>query len=346
MRATSTTWARPRSFFLNINNQPIATATNSGYGIVSFQAPSGTHAFQIGGTSDQAGFAIDNVSYTTSAGSLSIESPSQNETFALNRDTHTKSPDVVFRASGPEASGQIKWVATLEYDTDTPRGLPRLVSTFSTNGASDKRLYYKSRGGRLRVEASKDAISACPLEYAYVVGDALSETEITARLTAVYAHGATPRLLTGIAARESTYRQFSLRTKYGRQALWPLESAEDGGSHIGLMQVYSSGAQGVANAWDWLENTSQAANLFDEKIRIARSLERRIIQAHRGLRKLTDIETENMALTLYGPSAKPRLDQQYYWVTQRADGTYDWIFNTADNAAGVAYADDVRARMR
>lgn len=328
--------------FLDIHNASLGTFLNTGTGIRVFTAPAGTHSFTIGGTSDSAGFAIDNLSYTIGpASELTIESPTRGNVFALSLNARTRSPDISFTAGGSGATGQVSWTISMEYDTDNPRGLPGLVSSISTNGSSTKKLYYQSRGGRVRVTAAAGGSEACPLEYVYVVGDAIPENEITDRLVGLYAHGATPRLLTGIADKESTYRQFLSRSKYDRQALWPNESY-DGGSHIGLMQMPST----VPHAWDWQINTQDAENLFREKLRIAAALERRIIRGHRGLRRLTDVESENMALTLYGPGAAAGLENQYYRAVQLADGSYDWTVNTANNPMGVDYANDVRSRIR
>jgi hypothetical protein len=327
--------------FRDINNASLGTFLNSGTGIRTFTAPAGTHSFTIGGTSDSAGFAIDNLNYTIGpASALTIESPTAGNVFALTLDTHTRTPDIAFTAGGSGAKGQVSWTVTLEYDTDHPRGLPDLVTTFNTNGTSTKKGYYHSQGGRAKATATAGNNQACPLEYFYVVGDAIPESEITTRLVGLYAHGATPHLLTGIADKESTYRQFGSRSKYGRAGLWPVESY-DGGSHIGLMQMPTT----VDRAWDWQLNSRDAANLFQDKLRIAASLERRIIQGHRGLRRLTDVESENMALALYGPGAAAGLDNQYYRAIQHADGSYDWVVNTANNPVGVAYADDVRSRI-
>lgn len=328
--------------FLDINNASLGTVSNPGRGINTFTAPKGTHSFTIGSTSDAAGFAIDNLRYTIGPSSeLTIQSPGKGSTFGLTENTHTRSPDISFTAGGSGATGPVSWTISMEYDTDRARGLPGLVSSIDTNGTATKKLYYQSRGGRARITASTKDDTACPLEYFYVVGGSIPEREITDRLVLLYRQGETPRLLTGIADKESTYRQFSVRSKYDKQALWPVESY-DGGSHIGLMQMPST----VQRAWDWQINTQDAADLFREKLRIAAALERRIIQAHRGLRRLTSVERENMALTLYGPAAAAGLNNQYYRAIQLPDGTYDWTINTANNPAGVQYANDVRSRIR
>lgn len=333
--------------YLDIDNRVIRTERNQSRGIETFTAPEGTHAISIGGTSDSAGFAIDNLRFALASSPLNIAAPTEGAKFAQMVNNHTRSGDITLQAGGSAAVGDITWTLVQEYDTDRPRNLPGLTSTLTSSGTGTAKVYYQSRGGRITIK-SRDAQGreACPTRLIYVVGDTLTEDEITNRLTTLYRTGATPRLLTGIADKESTYRQFELRTKYDQSALWPVESREDGGSHIGLMQVASAGAQGVKNAWDWLENTEQAMLLFREKLALGRNLENRIRNTRPGLRELTAVERENMALALYGPYAGATFSEQYYRAVQRSDGSYDWVVNTENNPGGVGYANDVRSRIR
>ena len=101
----------------------------------------------------------------------------------------------------------------------------------------------------------------------------------------------------------------------------------------------------MADAWDWLVNTQTGANIFAGKIDTAKRLERRIRQNYQGLRHLTAIEIENMALILYGPFASADLNRQYY-IPQVSGGAVDWVENTANNPDGMAYAKDIRALAR
>jgi hypothetical protein len=163
--------------------------------------------------------------------------------------------------------------------------------------------------------------------------------------------------VTGIAEKESSYQQFHNRSLYGVTDLWPTESY-DGGSHIGLMQLPVS----MLLAWNWLENTLSGVDLFRQKLAAAIRNEQRIIATHPGLRHLTRVEVENMALVLYGPYAPndpdlaTRLTKQYYapqcsgTVTSTPQGLkcssgWDWVVNNAGNPSGVAYANDVRLKM-
>ena len=339
--------------YFDVNHVLLSTVTNSALGIESFTAPAGTASFSVT-TADDAGYAIDNMSYTLGPSSaLAIATPGVNSEFGLTQNSLTRSGDIAFSASGTAATGKVSWTVTMEYDTDTPHQLPSLETAFNTNGTGTKAIYYQSRGGRGRVQAiggsSQAPVEACPLEYFYVVGSAISATDVTARLQGLYSHGATPRLLTGIAFRESSYHQFVSRDKYGHVALWPNESSQDGGSHVGLMQVGTgtssgvSGAQGVKNAWDWQENTKFAADLFDEKLRIAAARERRARQQNHGLRALTALEIENWAVLLYGPYP---LNGPYYIVATQPDGSVDWAVNSAGNPLGIGYVNSIRANIQ
>ncbi|MGH9221576.1 MAG: hypothetical protein ACRD1W_19885, partial [Vicinamibacterales bacterium] len=138
----------------------------------------------------------------------------------------------------------------------------------------------------------------------FVTGISIQDSEITTRLNGLYG-GVTPNLLTGIAARESSYRQFVQRTLFTFAGLWPNESY-DGGSHVGLMQMPIN----QPHAWNWLANTQNAATLFNAKLATARRLATRIINAHAGLPQPTALQIENMALVLYGPHASASLSEQ------------------------------------
>ena len=141
-----------------------------------------------------------------------------------------------------------------------------------------------------------------------------------------------------------------------------------------MMQVDTT----MTAAWDWQTNAEFAVHLFTrDKLSSAKRNERRIrhgdaketIPGHIGLRVLTDVERENMALVLYGPCAPgttcapaetlaERLAKQYYIpqcaggtvVPKNQDlacqgGTWEWVVNEAGNKAGVDYAKRIRAQM-
>lgn len=210
---------------------------------------------------------------------------------------------------------------------------------------------YSSMGGQVTVNASAviqgETATAEPVIYT-ITGVAIPNDEITNQLVSLY-KGPTKRLMTGLAMKESSYRQFSSRTLYGRTDLWPLESPTvNSGKYIGLMQVEAT----IDRAWNWQKNTEYGVYFFsNDKVAIAKVWEGRIKNEAKTkykcqLRNLTDVERENMALLLYN-GAKPadQITGQYYYyqaTTNKGKTTCDWVVNTQGNPAGVAYADDVR----
>lgn len=325
--------------YYDVNGSVLGSIQNSAYGIEHFVIPGNIHAFTIGEVgSEPAGFAIDNVSFQITP--FSINSPKVGDMFPLTQGDFRETSPIAFEADDATNSGKVDWTVTMDYATSGGHGSFTTNDTFSSQLNQSTTRTYKYEGGRLTVNASETANSggntACPIDYSYVVGSAIPNAEITSRLESLY-HGATPNLLTGIAMRESSYTQFYNSTLYGIAARWPHESASDGGSHIGLMQMPTT----ETHAWDWYANTSDAAQLFAEKIRTAKRLERRIRRQYKALPRLTDDQVENMALVLYGPYASPSLSMQYYDV-QVVGNTATWIVNTANNPNGVSYADDIR----
>jgi hypothetical protein len=177
-----------------------------------------------------------------------------------------------------------------------------------------------------------------------ITGEPIPDDTITSQLDSLYAGGATPNLLTGIAMRESTYQQFDgTETLYGVTGYWPNESKSDKGSHIGLMMVPTTAAE----AWDWTKNTSKGAHIFHEKLSAAKRNANRIISANPGLPALTPVQLENMALLLYSPYAPNtnKLNNQYY-IPDTTGKTPVWVVNTANNPNGVAYVDSCRADIQ
>ncbi len=100
------------------------------------------------------------------------------------------------------------------------------------------------------------------------------------------------------------------------------------------------------NAWDWEKNTQVGARVFDEKMKSAARLERRIRKQYHGLPPLDGVQQENMALVLYGPKGDPDLGMQYYTVERDLNGYPHWVENNTNNPLGVKYVKDIRALCR
>ena len=225
---------------------------------------------------------------------------------------------------------------------------------------------FKTAGGVLRIGYIYDdgqQPSEIGFDCVVIAGTEIKDSTITARLYDLYANNSsltkpTPGLLTGIAQHESSYQQFGREAKTQGTIVvnqdcpgisddrWPKES-DDGGSHIGLMQVPTTNE----DAWDWLQDTQSGWHIFvNDKLAAARRNASRIRRHHPGLRPLNETELENMAVLLYGPfapkgSLRVKLRRQYYTVESDSAGTPTWVKNTANNPEGVAYVDQVRAKI-
>lgn len=329
--------------YYSLDSRVLGTQTNSQFGIQRFTIPGYIHRFTIASTTtDPAGFAIDNLTFRIDS-PLKVDSPSKDDMFALTAANYTETQDISFKTNPSNTDGPVSWTVDLEYATSGGRGQTQQQDRFKSQSGSAAQKSYASRGGRLQVQASAklngSTVETCTLQYFYVIGVPIPDNEITTRLVGLY-RGATARLMTGIVTVESAYQQFRTFTLYNKSARWPNESY-DGGSHMGLMQMPTT----LVRAWDWLVNTRDGVRLFQEKLRVATRVERRIQRNNRGLRRLTAVERENMALVLYGPYASADLNQQYY-VPQVSGNIVDWVVNSANNPQGVSYANNVRASMR
>jgi len=341
------------------------------------------HKITIDVPDGNAKFAIDNFSFELFK--LIIEQPSNNQIFRLTNNNFRET-DVFYKTNIMDR--RVEFVNNIEYATSGNKGQISLPPPENFNGSPTdpiKRVY-TAKGGKSTVNASLTdsgiKAAAKPVTF-FIVGSAIPSALVTARLLSLYSHGATPELLAKIAMRESTYSingQFRDFTLYSIPARWPNESTEDGGSHIGLMQVGTT----YEYAWDWHANTEEGRRLFvRDKLPAAIRNERRIrngeaksnILGHPGLRQLTDVELENMAVLLYGPCAPgpdagpircpgaqaktpaEQVARQYYApacqggtiVLQRNDllcqgGSWEWVVNTAGNSGGVNYVNEVRSQ--
>jgi len=283
--------------------------------------------------------SIDDLSFQLSS-LLIIKQPKVNDAYPLIQESYIKTADITFQADDPAYTGQVNWATTVYYETSGNRGPFTVTDAFTSQANTPTTRTFKSQGGRLSVGASEPGRkNADPIQYAYIIGTAIPNSDITSRLYSLY-NGVTPNLLCGIADRESSYMQFSNITLFGYTGRWPYESY-DGGSHIGLMQVPIT----MAYSWDWQVNTQTGANIFAEKVQLAKSFERQLRKTYPRLPRLTDSQIENMALVLYGPEADPDPYMQYY-IPQGSGNNWQWVENTANNPEGVPYANDVRDRAQ
>jgi len=286
-------------------------------------------------------YCVDFVSFT---GGFAIIMPTDNAKFSLTDSTYTATSPITFQAGPIAASATVQWTAQLNYATSGGRGSFQDLRNFTTDSTTTTHNEtYTSIGGKVTIQAKENGSnpqSAPPITI-YVVGIGIPDADITMRLVNLYG-GATPNLMTGIAVRESSYRQFITRSLFSVSALWPTESP-DGGSHIGLMQMPTT----QADAWDWTANTADGTHFFlSAKVPLAQHLTSLIIKGHPGLRQLTAVELEHVAVCLYGAGALPKLSQQYYAPVKTASGGWDWAVNSSGNPQGVAYTNYVFGHLR
>jgi hypothetical protein len=285
--------------------------------------------------------------------SPSITEPANNAHFEL-LDSDFTSATVSFKGFVP--GGFINWILDTTYTTSGgvgPFTSHNVVSTFGYNTPGE--VVYTGVGGKVTLQPSCEVCSVT--ETLTIAGpeSGIPDNEITTRLVALYADGATPNLLTGVAQVESTYAQFKTIVLFSKSAKWPNENFPTrnvpAGTHIGLMQVKPAD-YGIGAAFSWVENTADGVTLFRQKLTTAGSYENQIIASHAGLRHLDGFERERMATLLYGPGASSSLTKQYYAPAciggsgKNCNGDHwDWTVNSSGNAVGVDYVANVLANL-
>jgi len=291
-------------------------------------------------TEQQSGIIISGVK-------LIIKKPEKDADFDVTQNNYIQTQAIDFMAKIiPEIEkyekNKIDWNLFLEYKTSGGKDGGTNTRKFSTFPADIHQETYKSMGGRVKVNASttidKQELKAEEVKIT-ITGVAIPDSIITNRLVDLYRTGATPRLMTGIAMKESSYMQFSNRTLYGHYDRWPRESY-DSGSHIGLMMVSTT----VERAWDWLTNTDYGVSvIFKGGLRVSKNHEIKYRKDYPKLRKLTATEHEDNSLSYY------RLGTAFktcdYWVPDPNTNYTDWMINP-DNPVGVSYARSCKELMK
>jgi hypothetical protein len=208
-------------------------------------------------------------------------------------------------------------------------------TTSSTIGQTSNYQPPVGRGGQVNLSATATLAgqSFTANRTAYIDGVTIPDATITNRLVALYTSGATPHLLTGIAFKESSYRQFEQNTLYGISGRWPIESPDPYlGLFVGMMQV----PNGMVNAFDWLTNTQQGANIFQTKLTDASTYVANLRSQYPQLPALSGIELENEALSRYGG-----FSTRYYTVNASGNG---WVETSRTDL--LQYVSIIRNNMR
>jgi hypothetical protein len=325
----SATMKADNSGFTAAGQYPTAACSANNFTSTSFDLNFAADCNSASGTATTTGNTVPDT--WTLSKPVKITSPAANASFALTQSDNTASDPIEFSAtSSVDANTPISWGLTLTYATSGNRGSTTLTRSFDTQTGASHNEQYASQGGKIAVKATQSSNSDSTT--AYVVGTAVPNSAISARLLALYS-GATPDLLKKIAMQESGYRQFATRTLLGLRALWPVESY-DGGSHIGLMQVPVN----IANAFDWMQNTQAGATVFTGMLQIALTRENQVRQANPGLPALNAVQRENNALAMYNTGSGV---SNMYYAANASTQPPTWVVNP-NNPNGVAYANSVR----
>lgn len=300
-----------------------------------------------------------------------LDWPSADQIFPMTLADSTATVPVAYRTDGPAGN----WSTNLTYQTSGGRGSLTTNNNFNTPVNTILNLHYADFGGRMKATVSAANCQPQSVTF-YLTGGPMNPTAVSNFLVSLYATGTTPRLFTGVAEVESRSRHFCIPGKtcsskqaplYGILQYWPHESY-DGGSHIGLLMVEPKN-WGVV--WNWKTNATTGVGLFvSEKLRYAKEMENKIRKYRRGpgLPSLTPRQLEDMALVLYGPSAKyGSVDAQYYRakcssgpttnvtviennqrITYKRCGGGMWVWDVNDeyNNEGVEYVRDVRRSIK
>jgi hypothetical protein len=292
---------------------------------------------------------------TCSSTVLRIHEPQNLASFPYVAPTFVSTDYIDFgvTSSMPEIS-TVDWKLTLSYRTSDQEHCTSCDEIFIEEDVSLPYTFekgYESKGGKLKVDASEtyqQILYEAPSKTIYVYGSAVPANDITAKLLDLY-DGETPNLYTGIAMKESRYRQFchdSIQSilclsgqppLYGVYAYWPHEGP-DGGSHVGLMMPATT----MERAWNWLANTEKGDDVFTDAHNMAHQMMVNRRNSHLGLRLLTALELEKWAVSFYGPYGYvDDQSKQYLVVVPAPGGGWDWHINTENNELGVRYVNDV-----
>ncbi len=131
--------------------------------------------------------------------------------------------------------------------------------------------------------------------------------------------------------------QFWTKEKFNRLDLWPLESASDNGSHVGIMMVAVRDRDQILEierAWSWLFNTETGVGVVEGNVQQSKNWVRARRDDHPGLRNLTSVEHEKNALCIFRGGG-------YYYIWNGDAENPDWIRNYNAPYNGDNYAEEI-----
>ena len=207
-----------------------------------------------------------------------------------NYGDNSGNPTAACFSATTNTTNSINWTAQLNYKASHSQGSITDPSngpaTFSTKTGVTQNEVYQNEGGQIQITAKTTAADGSSIEdctVAYLEGPAggIPDSSITSVLDTLYGSSqsyptdgtATSNLMTGVAEKETSYRQFAtpgdspansdlwnLDATYGILAKWPYENPMNQfaqrGDYIGLMQMATASNQlSDPNAWKWQDSS-------------------------------------------------------------------------------------------
>jgi hypothetical protein len=293
-----------------------------------------SHGYNGSGFLPPPGGGLPSGANTTPSCGLTIANPTANSVFNLAGSSYNQA-SVPLQANSM-CSGTVSWTLSYTYTTLTPATYTASSSTSTTLGQNSNYTTPVGVGGQVKAQAQA-TIAGQNISQSvvfFVLGTQIPNSTITTRLLGLYS-GTTSGLLTGIAAHESSYMQFSgSELRMGITGYWPLGNAANSStpadSYVGLMQE----PNGMASGFDWYTNTSGGASIFQSKLTSASNYSSSQQSTYPSLPALSGVQLENEALVYYAGFAS---GTHYY--TPNSTGTA-WVVTTNTNV--LTYVSTVR----
>jgi hypothetical protein len=332
----SATWQSYNQAVASVNNSGLVTGLSGGAALIR-ATKSGLAYSWTGQYCEIGGYPTYWNTGTANVCDLAITSPAEGQVFDL-AGTNYNSATLPLAAQSA-CSGSANWTFNFSYTSArniTYTGTGSTSTPLNPIGNYQTTNYQTpvGKGGQINstAQATLAGHSVSKNRVMYVDGTQIPDTTIFSRLASLYS-GATPLLLKGICFQESSFKQFVLRSLYQvSNGRWPYENAANeatpAGTYVGLMQV----PNGMANAFDWLTNTSQGAIIFQNHLGDANNYVSGLRSQYPQLPALNDVQLENETLSYYGGFAT-----RYYGVN--ADHT-GWVVTTRQ--ALLDYVDTIR----
>ncbi|HTQ14647.1 MAG TPA: hypothetical protein VMH86_12305 [Rhizomicrobium sp.] len=296
--------------------------------------------------------------WTSNGGNLMISQPQADEKDNLDPDARTVS--VTYEGTSSQTTDTVAWTVDISYTTSGGVGPFTKDDSFNTGINQPRARNYAAVGGQVTVNATGQASGAAPQVQSYITGSNLSRKSVTAYLNGLYGTAATGAglknytadLMSGVAFQESSCQHFHRITLYNTSAFWPAENYTTGnasqrGLYIGLTQVPTT----MKTAWDWNANGTQGVSIMGQKLTAAVAYQKSMQATHTGLKGMTGVELEDVALLMYAGYANVKgTGPQYFQPSCSGTpngatctgGTWTWVQRPNLSSGALGYVATVR----